>query len=95
MKRKLLCLALALLMLLPMLIACAKSNIAETGEHYLPEELFAKVKAAFEEKDASFFPGLTTPMRPFRSRTMRLRARSCTLLACLCTEREKWMKRGC
>ena len=65
MKRKLLCLALALLMLLPMLIACAKSNIAETGEHYLPEELFAKVKAAFEEKDASFFPGLDYSNAPF------------------------------
>lgn len=65
MKRKLLCLALALLMLLPMLIACAKSNVAETGEHYLPEELFVKVKAAFEEKDLTFFPALDYTNAPF------------------------------
>ena len=65
MKRKLLCLALALLMLLPMLIACAKSNIAETGEHYLPETLFADVKTAFEEKDVSFFPALDYSNAPF------------------------------
>ncbi len=65
MKRKLLCLALALLMLLPMLIACAKSNIAETGEHYLPEELFVSIKAAFEEKDLTFFSALDYTNAPF------------------------------
>ena len=43
MKRKLLCLFLALLMLLPVCVACAKGNIEKTGEQYLPEDLFAAV----------------------------------------------------
>ena len=64
MKRKLLCLFLALLMIFP-ITSCSKSNIEETGEHYLPEDLFAKVKTAFEEKDATFFPSLDYSNAPF------------------------------
>ena len=63
MKRKLLCLLLACLMLLPMLASCA--NIEETGEHYLPEDLFAAVKTAFEEKDVTYFPALDYANAPF------------------------------
>ncbi len=66
MKRRSLCLVLALLMLLPLLAACTQSvDIAETGEHYLPEALFADIKTAFEEKDATFFPGLDYTNAPF------------------------------
>ena len=63
MKRKLLCLLLAVLMLLPLLASCA--DIEETGEHYLPEDLFAAVKSAFEEKDATYFPALDYANAPF------------------------------
>lgn len=63
MKRRFLCLLLACLMLVPFLSSCA--NIKETGEHYLPEELFARVKSAFEEKDVSFFPALNYEDAPF------------------------------
>ena len=65
MKRKILSFFLALLMLFPLLASCAGSNIEETGEHYLPEELFAGVKTAFEEKDLSFFPALDYANAPF------------------------------
>ncbi len=63
MKRKILSFFLALLMLFPLLLSCA--SIEETGEHYLPEALFASVKTAFEEKDLTFFPALNYEDAPF------------------------------
>ena len=64
MKTKILCFLLALLFVVA-LVACSGSNIEETGEHYLPEALFAEVKAAFEEKDFQLFPPLEYKKAPF------------------------------
>lgn len=64
MKIKAFCLLLALLFVLPF-AACSGESIEERSEHYLPEALFAEVKAAFEEKDFQLFPTLEYKKAPF------------------------------
>lgn len=79
MKTKLLCLFLALLMLFS-LVACNEEPEnpetpaggdkpaavdTSTSEHYLPEALFADVKAEFEKKNSSDFPVLSYANAPF------------------------------
>ncbi len=79
MKTKLLCLFLALLMLFS-LVACNEEPEnpetpaggdkpaavdTSTSEHYLPEALFADVKAEFEKKNATDFPALSYANAPF------------------------------
>ena len=81
MKRKLLCLLLALVMLLSVFVACSEEEPtgdnsgdenggtqpvdASTTENYLPSDLFEQVKTAFAKKDASSFPALNYNEAPF------------------------------